>query len=233
MKRVFLLLITLLLYSCTAVNSGSYLDSIGCECPEVQSRQNKKAPSTWLVWETTYETWHLGDYYYVRLPVVYVPREEPLLIMFNTMPWMEKEQWIFPSSPVAERLDRHAWLSTLPSDTYYAELTAAQLQDCRRAHKFAPDDRPLYRPYRLLRANEIDLSKATRVEDTNVFNPEALVRRHLSDRRTTGNQIRRPITWLLCVADIPLSLGASAVGLTLEIATLPILLLYDIATLNQ
>lgn len=233
MMRLFLLLTTLLLCSCTTVNSGSYLDSVGRECPEVPSRQNKKAASTWQVWETAYETWRMGDYYYVKLPVVYTPREEPLLITFNTMPWMERGQWIFPTSPVAGRLDRHAWLATLPCDNYYAELTADQLQDCSKAYKFAPDDRPIYRPYRLLRANELDLSKATRVEDTYVFNPDALVRRHLSDRRTTGNQIRRPITWALCVADIPLSLGASAVGLTLEIAALPILTLHGIATLNQ
>lgn len=233
MKRALLLLAALILCSCTAVNSGSYLDSIGRECPEVLSRRNKEASSTWLVWETRYETWRMGDYYYVKLPVVYAPREEPLLIMFTTMPWMGREQWIFPTSPVADRLDRHEWLTSLPYDTYYAELTPAQLQDCSGAYKFAPDERPLYHPYRLLRAHEIDLSKATRVEDTSIFNPDALVRRHLSDRRSTGNQIRRPISWALCVVDVPLSLGASAVGLTLEIAALPILLIHSIATLNQ
>ena len=38
MKPFVLLLTTLLLCSCTTVNSGSYLDSFGRECPEVQSR---------------------------------------------------------------------------------------------------------------------------------------------------------------------------------------------------
>lgn len=233
MKRLFFLLTTLLFCSCTAINSGSYLDCIGRELPEVQSRRNKEASSTWLVWETVYETWRMGDFYYVKLPVVYMPREEPLLISFNTMPWMERGQWIFPASKVPGRLDRHAYAATLPSDIYYAELTEAQREDCRSAYKFAPKERPLYQPYRQLRADEIDLSKATKVEDTYIFNPDALIRRHLSDRRSTGNQIRRPFSWALCVADIPLSIGASAVGLTLEIAALPFLVLHGIATLNQ
>ena len=228
MKRVLLLLAGLLLCSCTAVNSGSYLDSIGRECPEVQSRQNQKASSTWQMWESIYETWRMGDYYYVKLPVVYAPRTEPLLISFHAMPWMQDRQWIFPTTPVAGGLDRHAYLTTLPCDIYYAELSEEQREDCCRAYKFAPDDRPLYRPYRLLRANEIDLSKATRVEDTYIFNPDALVRRHLDDRRGTGNQIRRPLSWMLCVADIPLSIGASAAGLACELLALPLLIIGDL-----
>lgn len=233
MKKFFLLLPSLLLCSCTAVNSGSYLDCIGRECPEVQSRRNKDVHSTWLVWETVYETWRMGDFYYVKLPVVYVPRDEPLLITFTTVPWLERERWIFPARQVPGRLDRYAYLTTLPCDIYYAELTEAQREDCSAAYKFAPDDRPLNQPYRLLRADETDLSKATRVEDTYVFNPDTLVRRHLSDHRSTGNQIRRPLSWALCAADIPLSIGASAVGVTLEVAILPILILHGIATLNQ
>ena len=229
MKSFVLLLATLLLCSCTAVNSGSYLDSIGRECPEVQSRQNKNASSTWLAWETVYETWRLGDYYYVKLPVVYIPRNEPLLICFTTMPWMGKEQWVFPSGPEAGRLERHAYLATLPCDIYYAELTEEQLRDCSRAYKFAPDDRPLYRPYRLLQANEIDLSKATKVEDTYIFNPDALVRRHLTDHRSTGNQMRRPLSWMLFAADLPLSIGASAAGIACELLALPLLIIGDLA----
>ena len=229
MKKIAHLLAALLLCSCTIVNSGSYLDSIGRECPEVQARQNKKAISTWQVWESVYETWHMGDYYYIKLPVVYAPRNEPLLISFHIMPWMERGQWIFPTSPTAGGLNRHAYLTTLPSEVYYAELTADQRKDCGAAYKFAPDDRPLYRPYRLLRANEIDLSKATKVEDTYIFNPDSLVRSHLNDRRSTGNQIRRPLSWLLCVADIPLSLGASAAGVTCELLALPVLILEDLS----
>ena len=229
MKRVFLLLTGLLLCSCTTVNSGSYLDTVGRECPEVQSRQNKNVSSTWQVWESVYETWRMGDYYYVKLPVVYAPRHEPLLISFHVMPWMGRGQWIFPTSPVAGGLDRHAYLTTLPCDIYYAELTEDQREDCGGAYKFAPDDRPLYRPYRLLRENEIDLSKATRVEDTYIFNPDALVRRHLNDRRSTGNQIRRPLSWLLCVADIPLSIGAFAAGVACELLALPLLVIGDLA----
>ncbi len=232
MKTFVLLLTTLLLCSCTAVNSGSYLDSIGRECPEVQSRQNRNVASSWLVWETVYETWRLGDYYYVKLPVVYAPRHEPLLISFTTMPWMGRERWIFPTSPVAGGLDRHAYLTTLPCDIYYAELTEEQLRDCNSAYKFAPDDRPLYRPYRLLRANEIDLRNATKVADTSIFNPDALVRRHLNDRRSTGNQIRRPLSWMLCVADIPLSIGASAAGVACEMLALPLLIIGDLADID-
>lgn len=229
MKRVFLLLAGLLLCSCTAVNSGSYLDCIGRESPKVQSRQNKKASSTWQVWESVYETWRMGDYYYVKLPVVYAPRHEPLLISFHVMPWVEDRQWILPSDPVAGGIDRHTYLTTLPCDVYYAELTEDQRKDCSRAYKFAPDDRPIYRPYRLLRANEIDLSKADKVEDTYIFNPDALVRRHLNDRRSTGNQLRRPLSWMLCVADIPLTLGASAVGLAYELLALPVLIIGDLS----
>ena len=226
MKRFILLLSSLLLCACTTLNSGSYLDSLGHEQPEVRSRQNKEACSTWQVWETVYETWRMGDYYYVKLPVVYAPRNEPLLITFTTMPWMGREQWTFPASPAANRLERHAWLASLPCDIYYAELNEEQLHDCSRAYKFAPDNRPLYHPYRLLRDNEIDLSKATKVQDTYVFNPDALVRRHLNDRRTTGNQIRRPLSWILCAADIPLSIGASAAGVTCELLALPLLIIH-------
>lgn len=145
------------------------------------------------------------------------------------MPWMENRQWVFPTSPVAGGLDHHAYLTSLPCDIYYAELTEDQLRDCSRAYKFAPDERPLYRPYRLLRANEIDLSKATREEDTYIFNPDALVRRHLNDHRSTGNHIRRPLSWMLCVADIPLSIGASAAGLACELLALPVLIIGDLA----
>ena len=66
------------------------------------------------------------------------------------------------------------------------------------------------------------------MEDTYIFNPDALVRRHLDDRRGTGNQIRRPLSWMLCVADIPLSIGASAAGLACELLALPLLIIGDL-----
>ncbi len=34
----------------------------------------------------------------------------------------------------------------------------------------------------------------------------------LPHERTIGNQLRRPLTWVLAAADVPLSVGATAVG---------------------
>jgi hypothetical protein len=67
------------------------------------------------------------------------------------------------------------------------------------------------------------------VEDTSIFNPDALVRRHLNDRRSTGNQMRRPLSWMLFAADLPLSIGASAAGIACELLALPLLIIGDLA----
>ena len=212
----------LLCASCTVVNTGGYVDTIGHERPEVVQPAGKKIPWQWE--NCHFETWHKGGLYYVKLPVVYAQEHEFLLLDFDIMPWMHSGDWEYPEY---DRQKHQAWLRSQPCDIFYAELTEAQLHDCGAAHKFAPDERPLYQPFRLLRADEVNLAGASRVKDTYVFNPDSLVRCHLNARRSLGNQIRRPFTWVLRVADIPLSIGASAVGLCGELLWLPFSALSD------
>ncbi len=225
MKRIAHLLATLLLCSCTIVNSGSFVDNIGHEHPEVKRQQVKDAVSSWLCWTTEYETWRKGDLYYVKLPVVYVQRYVPLLQSSSITPLMERGTWYYPKNPTAAGYHHYEALASLPHETYYAELTAEQWYDCSAAYKFLPADSPLNRPFRLLRADDVDLTGATRMPDTHVFSPDSLILQHLDDRRSTGNQLRRPLTWALCVVDVPLSAGVSAVGLTVELLAHPLSLL--------
>lgn len=214
MKRIALLLAVMLLCSCTIVNSGSFIDNIGHEHPEVKLRQSSQ-----LCGASEYETWRMEDLYYVKLPVVYSQRYEPLLQSSNIMPWMDRGTWYFPKSPATAGYNRHDYLDSLPQEIYYAALTKDQLLACSPVHISQSADK---QTFRLLRASEIDLSKATKVQDSFIFNPDSLIRRHLDDRRSTGNQIRRPLTWALCLVDVPLTLGASAVGLTYEMLALPV-----------
>ena len=225
MKKIAHLLAALLLCSCTIVSSSSYVDSIGHEYPEVKRHQVKDAASSWLCWTTEYETWRKGDFYYVKLPVVYVQRYEPLLQSSNITPLMDRGTWYYPKNPAAAGYHHYEALESMLHETYYAELTAEQWYECSAACKFRPADSPLNQSFRLLRADEVDLRSATKMPDTHVFRPDALIQRHLDDRRSTGNQLRRPLTWALCVVDVPLSVGASAVGLTVELAAHPLSLL--------
>ena len=212
----------LLCTSCTVVNTGGFSDSIGHERPEVVQPPGQTIP--WQMENSRFETWRKGNFYYVKLPVVYAREHEFLLLDFNIMPWMSHREWEYPEYDRQKHLE---WLRNQQPEIFYAELTAAQVYDCGVAYKFAPEERPLYQPFRLLRADEVDLTGAFREKDTYIFHPDSLVRRHLSDRRSLSNQVRRPLTWVLQVADIPLSLGASTIGLFGELLWLPISVLSD------
>ena len=198
------------------------LDTIGHERPEVVQPPDQKIPWQWE--NSRFETWRKGKLYYVRLPVVYAREHEFLLLDFNIMPWMRHRDWEYPEYDRQKHLE---WLRNQQHEIFYAELTAAQVYDCGVAYKFSPEERPLYHPFRLLRADEVDLTGAFREKDTYIFHPDSLVRRHLNDRRSLSNQIRRPLTWALRVVDIPLSIGASAIGLCGEVLWLPVTALSD------
>ena len=223
MRGIVHLLTALLLCSCTIVNTGNYVDSIGHECPQVKSLPKKDIDCTWNCHTTEYETWRMGDLYYVKLPVVYARQYAPLLQSSNIMPWMERETWYFPTKTPKAGYNRQTYLDGLSHEFYYAELTEDQLLACSPVHMPISAGK---QTFRLLKADEIDLSKATRIENSFIFTPDSLVKQHLGNRRSIGNQIRRPFTWVLCLADIPLSVGISAAGFTYEMLMLPILTLH-------
>ena len=225
MKKIAHLLAALLLCSCTIVNSGHYVDNIGHNYPEVKRLPLKDADSTWNCRTPEYETWRVGDLYYVKLPVIFSQRYVPLLQNSSIMPYMDRGTWYYPKNPATAGINRHAYVDSLPHEIYYAELTENQLLACSPVHRSRTANKEAFR---LLKAEEIDLSKAKKLENSFIFDPDSLVKPHLNDRRSIGNQIRRPFTWALCVADIPLSLGISAAGLTYELLMIPILTLEDL-----
>ena len=101
----------------------------------------------------------------------------------------------------------------LCKETYYAILTEEQFKiACTYYGKFEVP--PINKErFPILPAAEVDLKGARLVNMENRYiDVEHIIESRMPCRRTTGNQLRRPLAFVLDVADIPLMFAAAPVG---------------------
>ena len=209
-----LLLLCGLLQSCVFVSTAEVLDNVGHQCPAIKMRQNDAGLPLQAKYQPEELTlWKKGNLYYVELSVVYVPKKNCLIYLglprngiVGTSSLSEAEHYASQSEP----------------QTYYAELTEAQWRMLFPAENEVFDYHAFHMEnIRLLRADEVDMRGARKQKsEVPTFARQLLY--WLPDKRTLGNQLRRPITWALFVAaDIPLSVGATAVSWTVMVLLEP------------
>ena len=201
------------LSSCTtAIDTGGYLDAVGKEAPSHQLVEKK------VTWGTTQEKAPSSVYkrdstYYVELPVAYIPaviRDANFLLINMGIFVGRGEEFIVPDVKAdMSEVRKHQ----LCRETYYAILTEEQFQTaCTGWGKFeAP---PINNEtFPILPAAEVDLQGARLVNMENRYiDVEHIIKSKMPCRRTTGNQLRRPLAFVLDVADIPLMFAAAPVG---------------------
>lgn len=210
MKNI-LLLICLLFNSCVYVSTSGVLDNVGHRAPRIELQQKQTAAGGKEYQSKSLTLWKKGDLYYVALPVVYVPMDCDLI----SMSLWHGSRVGGCSLPSAE-----AYACQSEAQTYYAELTAPQLQRLLAdvgefdARAFLAGD------IRLLRSDAVDMRSARRVKLSNddfLSERAHYLLQSLPHERTIGNQLRRPLTWALVAVDIPLSVGATVVGWALMV----------------
>lgn len=213
MKKLLLFICCCLMSSCCSfVSTGAALDAVGRQVPAIQQTQVKGisrfspdyAPSPTTIWKK-------GELYYVELPVVYVPMRES----WFSYCYAPGRCVHYPSALSAAELDAR---QSQPQ-SYYAELNEKQLAMATASlRKF--ERSPLAdEKFRVLKAGEVDLSGARKLScsDPDIICKSHYFLSHLPDKRTLGNQMRRPLCWALVAVDAPLSVGATALGWSLMI----------------
>ena len=201
------------LSSCTTlIDTGGYLDAVGKQVPSHQLVEKK------VSWGITQEkapfsVFKRDSTYYVELPVVFIPAEDrdfaPLVANFGMFIGRNKK-FIYPDD---KRDLREIKKHQTGKETYYAILTEKQFEiACKGYGKFeAP---PINKEiFQILPASEVDLQGARPVNMENrSIDVEHIIESRMPCRRTTGNQLRRPLAFVLDVADIPLMFAAAPVG---------------------
>lgn len=202
---VFFLCLLLLSSCCVSVTTGDGLDAVGRQQPMIHRPLHEKPESLFSARGEDAKkltVWKKGDLYYVELPVVYVPVNSP---------------WISLNAPLNHRCYPAARSATelyeqqSKVQIFYAEVTDTLLT---LAGESIGKHVPLYATkYRVLPADEVDLSGAKKVQSCVPVSQQYLFLNRLSDKCTPGNYLRRPLVWGLRVVDAPLTVAGSAVGL--------------------
>ncbi len=208
MKKLLLFICCCLMSSCCSfVSTGAALDAVGRQVPAIQQTQVKGisrfspdyAPSPTTIWKK-------GELYYVELPVVYVPMRES----WFSYCYAPGRCVHYPSALSAAEL----YARQSQPQSYYAELNEKQLAMAAASlRKF--ERSPLAdEKFRVLKAGEVDLSGARKLScsDPDIICKSHYFLSHLPDKRTLGNQMRRPLACLLYVVDAPLTIGFSAIN---------------------
>ena len=208
MKNI-LLLICLLFNSCVYVSTSGVLDNVGNKKPAIEVQESTSQFNTCQPKQPN--LWKKGDLYYVELPVVYVPMDCDLISVRLRHGIRVGRRDLSYAEAFAEQSE---------AQTYYAELTDKQLQLLMAEAGEYDSGALLAEKIRLLRANSIDMRTARRVKHRNeefLAERSRVLLNSLPHERTIGNQLRRPLTWVLVAVDIPLSVGATVVGWTLMV----------------
>ena len=199
------------LSSCiTIIDSGSMLDDVGKQSPvhPYKPVQNKspQLPATYEKEEL--QVWQKSSMYYVQIPVAYIPariKNEDFLAGISM--YMSCRVATYPSIKY-----NHEDLIKYPykKEYFYAELTETQFRKASTPYTNY-SDAFVHETYPLLSAAEVNLSNAgvcklSAAQKAELLNNAYCFIQQLPDRRTTGNQWRRPLALLLDIADIPLSI---------------------------
>ena len=203
-----------MLGSCTIVDFGGALDNVGKQVATPQTEKNSE--TTWKSLAYDYAptpAWKKGDTYYVQLPIAYVPAQDWFL--FHYSPSSAGGSFEYPRHLTMEEISHY------PTETYYAILTQEQFEEACRHPKVELTPRMRKMKYDIVPAAEVDLTSAVKVKENTSSLPKRILLDRLPARRTTGNQWRRPLVWVLDAADIPLSVAATPIGWATNVLLYP------------
>ena len=193
-----------LLSSCVFVSTSDVLDNVGQQVPGIELQKNETGAGTGYK-PKTLTLWEKGDACYLELPVVYVPMDCSLISV---------NLWHGSSLGGCGLPDAEAYSAQSAPQTYYARLTKAQAGMLLADESEFDAEALRQEKIQLLRADEVDMSGARRKKADRELLTERVRRCHfigeLPHERTVGNQLRRPLTWVLAAVDVPLSVGATA-----------------------
>jgi len=201
------------LNSCTTlIDSGSMLDNVGKQEPSRLLEVENNRYSSWHK-ESPLVAWKKGDTYYVEIPVAYIPagiRHRDSLIWNISL--LRNEQFFYPDTDNSAKI-----ISGLQKkkEVFYAVLTEEQFRlACTGYGKW--ETPPLAgESFPVLPASDVHLVGAERLPaeySRRLKNGANIILDRLPARRTLGNQFRRPLSWILDTADIPLTIAAAPVG---------------------
>ncbi|MBR2126068.1 MAG: hypothetical protein IJ943_04985 [Akkermansia sp.] len=209
---LFLLCLLLLCSCCATVTTGEGLDAVGRQQPMIPQVSREKSESLFCISSHSepLTVWKKGSMYFAELPVVYVPVNSP---WFSLNAPLTHRRW--PAArTAAERYEQQSEVQL-----YYVELSEEQLGLARRS---VGKHLPLYQSsFRVLPAHAVDLSGARKESRPGLGEKRYLFLNQLPDKRTVGNHLRRPLVWGLQVVDVPLTIGASAIGLLVNLLCAP------------
>lgn len=211
---IILLLIALCivgLSSCiTIIDSGSMLDDVGRQSPvhPLKAVQHKE-PTPHVTYEKEeLQVWKKGSMYYVQLPITYIPtRIKNGDFLAGMSMYMSCKVMTYPS--VVYRSEDF-FLHQGAKEYFYAALSEHQFRKASTPHTTYADSFALEK-YPVLPSAKVDLSGARKYTLTTeqaglLMDNSFYIRKQLPDRRTTGNQWRRPLAFMLDIVDIPLSI---------------------------
>ena len=209
-------LCTLGLCSCiTHIDTGSMLDDIGQQCPEHQIQLVKETSTTPQHYtKEQLQVWEKDGLFYVQLPVAYIPARVKNRDYLAGMSLFCSGQII--TYPHQITGDEAVMPYQQTKEYFYAVLSKAQLDKATSPYRHYANS--FYdETFSVLPAAEVDLSHAKKwhpspSQNSELTNNAVLMIKQLPTRRTTGNQLRRPLVLLLDIADIPLSLAATPIA---------------------
>lgn len=210
---LFAVLCTMGLSSCvTLIDTGSMLDDIGKQSPSHQLRLvQEEHPQHQYYNREELQVWEKDGLYYVQLPVAYIPsrvKNRDFLVLMTM--YCSVKDFTYPRLIMNDE-DVIQFQHT--KEYFYAVLSEAQLNKAATHYHKYPNE--FYREnYPVLAASEVDLSNAKKWKPLPSQKAALSVNaiymfKQLPDRRTTGNQLRRPLVLVLDIADVPLSIAAT------------------------
>ncbi len=214
-RRIFstIALCTLGLSSCvTLVDTGSMLDDVGKLSPSHRIRLVQEKHTRHRYYEKEeIQVWEKEGLYFVQLPVAYIParvKNRDYLVLMGM--YLSAKGITFPRLMMR---DEEVIQFQHMREYFYAVLSEAQLNKATSKYdKYA--DAFCHETYPVLSASEVDLSNAKKwtpsaSQESELSDNAVYMFKQLSDRRTTGNRLRRPLAFLLDIADVPLSIAAT------------------------
>ncbi len=199
----------------TIIDTGSMLDDVGKQSPSRQIRfvEEKKPLQSYYTGEKL-QVWEKEGIYYVQLPVAYIPaRVKNRDFLAGMSMYCSGKVITYPEETMG---DEEVMPYQHTKEYFYAVLSKEQLD--KAVNPYIKYSDSFYREhYAVLSAAEVDLSRAKKWQLTPSQKSElekyaVTMIEQLPDRRTTGNQLRRPLALLLDIADVPLSIAATPIA---------------------
>lgn len=210
---LFSVLCTMGLSSCvTLIDTGSMLDDIGKQSPSHQLRLvQEEHPQHQYYDREELQVWEKDGLYYVQLPVAYIPsrvKNRDFLVLMTM--YCSVNDFTYPRLIMDEK---EVIQFQQTKEYFYAVLSKEQFN--KAINPCSSYFESLYREnYAVLPASDVDLRQAKKwnlppSQQSELDNYAVCMINVLPDRRTTGNQLRRPLVLVLDIADVPLSIAAT------------------------